>query len=443
MTEVTIVPNNRQAEEALIGSVLINADAFLEVAEYLHADDFYIHRHRWIWEAFDRLSDRRVPMDLLTITEELDQMGYLGEIGGPAYLTALINQVPSSLHADAYGHIVEEAAIRRRVLDAANQIAKAAYEEGLTAEVVLDTAEKAVFQVSERRLKRQVLPIGKIISKVYDHAEEASRESKATGSTTGFHDLDQLLGGMQPSDLLIVAGRPGMGKSGYLLSLVRYVAGNLEKHVAIFSLEMSNEQMVQRLIAQESGIDTQRMRSGEIREDEWPGFVRASEKVSEWNIYLDDTPALTPLQLRTRCRKLRMENRLDLVIVDYLQLMRSGERFDNRTLEVGHISQSLKVLARELNLPIFAAAQLSRAVEQRADKRPTLSDLRESGAIEQDSDVVMFLYRPEMYAGDDPALKGLAELIVAKHRNGPTGTVDLTFDAQLTKFKNVTNPRGQ
>ncbi len=376
------IPHSREAEEAVVGAVLINPEVYYDVAQFLTADDFYIHRHRWIWEAFQRLHEQRTPTDLLTVSEELDRMGQLAEIGGPAYLTALVNQVPTSLNAESYGRIVEAHSIRRKMLAAANQIATLAYNEATGIESVMTEAEKAVFNVSEKRLRHDLQPIREVLSNYYDRIDElAKRPEDIHGVPTGFIDLDRMLTGLQPSDLLIIAGRPGQGKSGFLLSVAKNAGLTHKKHVAIFSLEMSNEQVVQRLIAQETGIDSQRLRTGKLQEDEWPLFTHAIEVFGDTQIFLDDTPAITPLQLRTKCRRLHMEHRIDLIIIDYLQLMGGDTRTDNRVQEVSYISRNLKILARELNVPVLAAAQLSRAVEQRSDKRPVLSDLRESGCL--------------------------------------------------------------
>jgi replicative DNA helicase len=432
-----IVPHSREAEEAVIGAILINPETYYDVAQFLREDDFYIHRHRWIWHVFTRLHEQRVPIDFLTVSEELDQLGQLAETGGPAYLTALINNVPTSLHAAAYGHIVEETAVRRKMLAAANDIARLAYKEELGVEEVMNEAEKAIFGVSERRLTRDLQPIQEVLSEYYDRIDQLMRRGEDTyGVPSGFIDLDRLLGGMQPSDFLIIAGRPGTGKTAFMLSAAKNAAQTHKKHVAIFSLEMANEQLVQRLIAQETGIDTHRLRTGQLGEDEWPLFAHAIEVLGDTRIFLDDTPGLTPIQLRTKSRRLHMEFRLDLVLVDYLQLMSGGMRIENRVQEVSHISRNLKMLARELNVPVLAAAQLSRAVEQRADKEPQLSDLRESGSLEQDSDVVMFIHRPDLY--DKDSLKqNVATIKIAKHRNGPTGNVELIFRNNLAKFENA------
>ena len=431
------VPHNREAEEAVVGAVLINPEVYYDITQFLQPDDFHIHRHRWIWEAYTSLHEQRIPIDLLTLSEELDRRGQLEEIGGRAYLTALVNQVPTSLNAVSYGHIVESHSIRRRMIAAANSIASVAYNEDLNVDNVMDEAEKAVFNVSERRLRHEVKPIRNVLSEYYDRMDDlARRGDEIYGVPTGFIDLDKILGGLQPSDLLIIAGRPGQGKTGFLLSVAKNAALLHKKHVAVFSLEMSNEQVAQRLIAQQTGIDSQRLRSGRLEGDDWALFTQAIEVMSDTQIFLDDTPAITPLQLRTKCRRLHLEHRLDLILVDYLQLMTGDTRTENRVQEVSYISRNLKVLARELNVPVLAAAQLSRAVEQRADKEPQLSDLRESGSLEQDSDIVMFLYKPEEWENDE-AKQGLVKLKVTKHRNGPTGAIGLTFLDKLAKFENA------
>jgi len=430
----TTIPHSREAEEAVVGAVMIDPEVYYDLAQFLQAEDFYIVRHRWIWESFNRLHEQRIPLDFLTVTSDLEHMGHLNEIGGPAYLTALLNQVPTSMHAEAYGHIVEGTAIRRRMLTAANKIATLAYDEHELVDQVMQQAEKEVFNVSERRLKHDVEPISKVLSDYYDRIDDlARRPDDIVGVPTGFKDLDSMLTGLQPSDLLIIAGRPGQGKTGFLLSIARNAALTHKKKVGIFSMEMSNEQVVQRLISQETGIDSQRLRTGKLTESEWPLFTQAVEVLSDTKIFLDDTPALTPMQLRTKCRRLHMEFGLDLVVVDYLQLMSGDTRNDNRVQEVSYISRNLKVLARELNVPVLAAAQLSRAVEQRTDKRPVLSDLRESGSLEQDADIVMFIYRPDQYEKDS-VKQNVAEIMVSKHRNGPTGNVELVFLSRLAKF---------
>jgi replicative DNA helicase len=442
-------PQNREAEEALLGAVLINPEAYYEVASFLSPSDFYIHRNGWIWEAFHNLVDRQVPIDVLTVSEELERQGRLKEAGGAAYLAALMNNVPTSLHADAYGHIVEEEAVRRRLLVAASTIAQAAHDPRKPILDVMGAAERAVFEVSQQRLSRDVSPIRRVVSEYFDRLEAILQNpEESIGIPTGFLDLDSLLGGLQRSDLLIVAGRPGLGKSAMLLSIAKNIAKSHEKCVAMFSLEMSNEQLVQRLISQESAIDSHRLRQGRINASEWTTFTHAASSLSDIRLFLDDTPALTPLQLRSKCRRLHLEYKLDLVLVDYLQLMGSDYRTENRVQEVSYISRYLKALARELNVPVIAAAQLSREVEKQG-RMPQLSDLRESGSLEQDADVVIFLHRRDENA---PVGKGkqaerqpppkqndaiVTEIIVAKHRHGPTGLVKLIFFPARTRFENA------
>jgi replicative DNA helicase len=437
-TEIQSQPNSRESEEAVLGSVLIYPESYYDIAQVIQPDDFYVIRNQWIWESFTRLHDRREPVDLLTVSRDLEERNQLTEIGGQAYLLSLVNQTPSALHAEAYARIVEQNAIRRRMLATANEMAKLAYDQTKPVDTILNEAEKGVFGLSERRVKHDLVPIADVVSDAYDHVSELSqRDEEIYGVPTGLYDLDKLLGGLQKSDLLIVAGRPGMGKTGFLLSVAKNAAQKHKKHVAIFSLEMSNEQLVQRLIAQETGIDTQKLRTGKLNDHEWELFTDATEVLSDTHIWLDDTPAITPLQLRTKCRRLHMEYSLDLVIVDYLQLMGGDTRNDNRVQEVSNISRSLKVLARELNVPVLTAAQLSRAVEQRTDKRPVLSDLRESGSLEQDADIVMFIHRPDALEKDSPKAN-IAELIVAKHRNGPTHPgIELVFLNNLARFENA------
>lgn len=436
--EIQSQPNSREAEEAVLGAVLIYPESYYEIAQVIHSEDFYIIRNQWIWDAFTRLHERRSPIDILTVTQDLEERSQLTEIGGQAYLLALVNQTPTALHAEAYAKIVEQNAIRRRMLGSANELAKLAYDQEKTVDTIIDEAEKSIFGLSERRVRHDLEPISQVLSDYYDRVDQLSqRDEEIFGVPTGLTDLDKLLGGLQKSDLLIIAGRPGSGKTGFLLSIAKNAAQKHKKHVAIFSLEMSNEQLVQRLIAQETRIDTQRLRTGKLSDNEWPIFTHAIEVMGDTPMWLDDTPAITPLQLRTKCRRLHMEYQLDLVIVDYLQLMGSDSRNDNRVQEVSFISRSLKILARELNVPVLAAAQLSRAVEQRADKRPVLSDLRESGSLEQDADIVMFIHRPDALEKDNPR-SNIAELIVAKHRNGPTHPgIEMVFLNNLARFENA------
>jgi len=437
LSEALTLPSNRDAEEALIGAVLINQEVYLDVSQFLRAEDFFIVRNQWIWEAFHHLSETRNPIDLVTVTETLSNRGQLDEVGGQSYLISLVNRAPNSFHAESYGRIIEQNAIRRRMLDAANDIARLAYHQDQAIDTVVDEAEKAIFNVSERRIKRDLVPIREVVRDYYDRIDELSQRSEDIyGVPTGLIDIDQLLGGLQKSDLLIVAGRPGMGKTGFLLGTMRNAALVHKKHVAMFSMEMSNEQLLQRMIAMDTRIDTQRLRTGQLNDNEWDIFFQALESYDQAKIFLDDTPAITPLSLRTKCRRLHLEYGLDLVIVDYLQLMSGDGRTDNRVQEVSNISRNMKVLARELNVPVLTAAQLSRAVEHRPDKKPQLSDLRESGSLEQDADIVMFIHRNPL--SEEKEERNKAEMIVAKHRNGPTHPgIGLVFIDELAKFENA------
>jgi replicative DNA helicase len=401
------VPHSPEAEEALIGAILINPDAYDEVDQVLKGEDFYIHRHRFIWEAITRLRERHTPVDFLTLNEELDMAGKLDEIGGPTYLTQLINQVPTSLHAEAYARIIRQAAVRRRILEIASQMAKLAAREDTSLEKVIQESEKA-------------------LSSITDQLTSPGIQS--------FPRFSDLLQGRQPSDLVIVAGRPGMGKTSLLLSIVMHAVRVQKKHILVYSLETSIEQLTQRLVAQEAGIETQRIRTGKLEAGEWQLLAGAIEKLKDVQLFLSDTPAINLHQIISTCRRLHSENKLDLVVIDYLQLIGSGEHFENRVQEVSFITRQLKAMARDLDIPVLAAAQLSRAVEQRVDKRPLLSDLRESGSIEMDADIVLLLYSP-----DDSGSSNLVEIMVAKHRNGPTGTIRLVFQKSLAMFENTPN----
>jgi replicative DNA helicase len=427
-------PQNVEAERAVLGSLLIDPDAILEVASFLRAEDFYRETHRLVYQAILDLHERREPADFITLSDELDRRGQLAEIGGAAYLTELINTVPTSIHVEYYARIVERTAILRRLITAAGQIAGLAYEEREDVDEIVDRAETIVFGVAERRLTRDLLPISHVLSDYYDRINYLYRHrGELIGIPTGLADLDKILGGLQRSDLIIIAGRPGMGKTSLALSIALQAARKWDKRVAIFSMEMSTEQLVQRLVSAETGIDSQRLRRGEIQEDEWPRFVQATGLLSDMPIYIDDTPALSAMEIRAKTRRLHAEYGLDMVIVDYLQLMRGDGRAENRVQEISNISRGLKALARELNLPVVSLSQLSRAVESRHDKHPILSDLRESGSIEQDADVVVFIYRDELY-NTDTETPNLAEIIVAKHRSGPTGALSAYFKKELAQF---------
>lgn len=430
------IPNNIEAEEAVLGALLIDPEAIYRVLPFLQTDDFYLQKHRWIYEAVVAVHERRDPIDFLTLTTELEHQDRLATVGGDAYISQLITAVPSAISVESYGRLVEQAAVRRRLLDAAGDIARFAYDEKLPVDQVVDYSEKALFGVSQKRSTRDLKPIQEIVPSYYDHIESLyAHRGELMGVPSGFGDLDRVLGGFQRSDLLILAARPGVGKTSLMLTFALRAAEK-RKVVAFFNLEMSAEQLVQRLVSQVSGIDAQRLRLGQLKEEEWPAFSEAIGHLSELPIYIDDTPSISVLQLRTKCRRLSSERGLDIIFVDYLQLMDSDVRSDNRVQEVSYISRSLKGLAREIDVPLMTASQLSRAVEQRQDKHPVLSDLRESGSLEQDADIVMFIYREEMYK-EDTENPNIADIMISKHRSGPTGVVQLYFNKRLTQFADV------
>jgi len=434
VTPDKLVPHNVEAEEAVLGSLLIDPEAIFRVSTFLKPEDFFIVKNGWIYDVVLSLHERRQPADFVTVCDELENRKQLEEVGGAAYIASLINSVPTAIHVEAYGHIVERTALRRRLISAASQIASFAYEEDQNVDEVIDRSEAVLFGISQRRTARDLVPIKQVLTDYYDRiAYLFEHRGEPLGVPTGFIDLDKLLGGLQRSDLIIVASRPGVGKTSLLLAMALTAARRYKQRVAVFSLEMSCEQLVQRLMSSETGIDSQRLRLGDLQESEWPRFVEAAGRLSDTMLFVDDTPSISALQLRTKARRLHAEYGLDLIMVDYLQLMSGDVRVENRVQEISYISRALKGLARELNLPVVAASQLSRAVELRGDKKPILSDLRESGSIEQDADVVMFIYRDEMY-NPDSELKNIADIIVAKHRHGPTGTVQLFFRKQLAHF---------
>lgn len=431
-------PQNREAEEAVLGSLLIDPDAIFEVANFLKAQSFYSVANRWVYESILTLHQRSDPIDSLTVIEELRRRDQLEEVGGEAYIVGLVSAVPTSINARAYGQIVEAASLRRDLINAAGTIAGLAYEEDEDINVVIDRAEQTLFAISEQRTTRDLTPVKQIAEEYLARIEELhARDQDIVGVPTGFIDLDRLLGGLNKSDLVILAARPGMGKTSLQNAIALTAAKTYNKRIAIFNLEMSGEQLVQRMLAAETRIDIQRLRRGNLHDHEWPLFYEAVQRLSETRIFIDDTPSISPMQLRTKCRRLYAEHGIDLVMIDYLQLMQSDRGNNNRVQEIGEISRGLKQLARELDVPVLAAAQLSRAVESRQEKRPQLSDLRDSGSIEQDADIVMFIYRDEYYNPDTTDRPGIAEINVAKHRNGPTAAIDLYWNGELASFSNL------
>jgi replicative DNA helicase len=437
-----IPPQNLEAEQSVLGSLLLDKDAVIKIADICSSDDFYDDKHKKIYLAILKLFDERSSIDILTVSNKLEEAKSLEQIGGMSYLTNLVNTVPSSANVVHYAEIVKRKGTLRRLISQASEIVSLGYQEGTDLESLLDEAEQKLFSVSQKSLKQNFVPIADVLHETFDRLDELHRDKgKLRGLATGFNDLDQKLGGLQKSDLVILAARPSMGKTSLALDFVRSVAVNDKKPVAIFSLEMSKDQLVDRLLAAEADVDLWKMRTGRLsdvgQDNDFERIGHALGRISEAPIFIDDSGTLNIMELRTKARRLQAEHDLDLIILDYLQLMQ-GRSPENRVQEVSEISRSLKALARELNVPVLALSQLSRAVEQRGgDKKPLLSDLRESGSIEQDADVVMFIYRDEMYTGADSRKPHIADILIRKHRNGPTGEIELFFDAQKTSFKNL------
>ncbi|MGP2528567.1 replicative DNA helicase [Acidaminococcus sp. LBK-2] len=442
--EERIPPQNIEAEQSVLGAMLLSREAIDKAGEILSEGDFYRPDNRIIFSAIMDLHSRNEAVDLVTVTEELRKMGKLDAIGGTTAITALSNAVPTAANVVYHAKIVEEKALRRQLINAATEVAASGYEEEADIAQTIDQAEQKILAVANRKHAGGVVKIKDIVKSAMARIEELYDSKDAyTGLPTGFTDFDKMTSGLQPSDLIIVAARPSMGKSSLVLNIAEHVALKGGKSVAFFSLEMSKEQLVQRLLCSEAGIDASRLRIGQLQESEWPNLVSAADKLSSAKIMMDDTPGMTALEMRSKARRWKNENGLDLIIVDYLQLMQGSSKraSDNRQQEMSDISRSLKGLARELNVPVIALSQLSRSVEQRTSKRPMLSDLRESGALEQDADIVCFIYRDDYY-NPDTEQKNVAELIVAKHRNGPVGTVQLFFRKDITRFYDLSKQQG-
>ncbi len=439
MADERLPPQNIEAEQSVLGSILIDRDAIVRVAGFLRPEDFYREAHRIIYQAALDLFERREPTDFILLCDELERRGRLEQVGGPAYLTSLINMVPTAVNVEYYGHIVERTALLRRLITAGGQIAGVAYDLQHDAERAVDKAQEILFALTKRRGAREFVPISEVLESYFDQIDFIHQHrGQVFGVPTGFSKLDALTGGFQRSDLIILAARPGMGKTSFALNIAAHAALKNKITVGIFSLEMSREQLVQRLICAEAGIDSHRLRTGFIEEHEWSKIARAIGELSEAPIFIDDTPGISIMELRTKARRLQAEHDLGFVIVDYLQLMqgRTDRPSENRVQEVSEISRALKSLARELNVPVLCASQLNRNVEQRPGNRPQLSDLRESGSIEQDADIVLFIYREEVYDRDTPR-KNIADVIVAKHRNGPLADIELFFSGQQTRFADL------
>jgi len=431
-------PQSIEAEQSLLGGLMLDNALVDEVAAVVNAEDFYRKVHATIFRAIYSLCEENQPADVITVSEWLENIGELSAVGGLSYLGALAQNTPNTSHITAYAKIVRERSLLRRLISAANEIVGTSYQpEGRSPNEVLDHAEQLIFEISQTDNRRTggFVPIKGLLKQTIDHVEHLYHtKQKVTGVATGFNDLDDMMSGLQRSDLIIVAGRPSMGKTALAMNFVEHAAIDLNLPVAIFSMEMPGSQLSMRLLASLSRVNAQRLRTGHLHDDDWPRLTSTLGMLADKPIFIDDTPAMSPLELRSRARRLAREHGLGLIVVDYLQLMQAQEPHETRATEISNITRSLKILAKELKVPLVALSQLNRSLESRTDKRPVMSDLRESGAIEQDADVILFIYRDEVY-NEDSRDKGIAEVIIGKQRNGPVGKVRMTFLGEYTRFE--------
>lgn len=431
--EERLPPHSIEAEQAVLGALMIDPETIYSIVDILKPEDFYRQSHRVIYQVILELVEKNKPVDMLTVVEALRQNSKIEEIGGATYIATLSSSSPTSANINFYAGIIVEKGIIRALISAASQIVHKSYHSSYEVTELLDEAEKSIFEIGQKKHKEGFSHIKDILVKTFDQVEKLTQHKGDVTGIATFKDLDKLLSGLQPSDLIICAARPAMGKTSFCMNIAQKVACLSNTTVAIFSLEMSKGQLVQRLWASEAMVDQHKLRSGNLNEQDWKRLIQAAEGIADAPIYIDDTPSISVMEVRAKARRLKSEAGLGLIIIDYLQLMRGSRRTENRQQEISEISRSLKGLAKELNVPILALSQLSRAVEQTHDKRPNLSHLRESGALEQDSDVVMFIHRPD-YFDPESERKGIAEIILAKHRHGPTGTIELVFLPEFTKF---------
>ncbi|WP_018923268.1 replicative DNA helicase [Salsuginibacillus kocurii] len=432
-------PQNIEAEQAVLGAIFLDGQAIVTASERLQPDDFYRASHTRLYRVMMELSERGEPVDLVTVTSALQDRQWLEEVGGITYLTELANSVPTAANVGYYSQIVEEKSLLRRLIRAATSIASEGYESETEVEDVISDAERSILEVSQRRNSSAFIPIKDVLIETYDNIEfMQNRDNDITGISSGFSDLDRMTAGFQRSDLVIVAARPSMGKTAFALNIAQNIATKTDENVAIFSLEMGASQLVQRMLCAEGNIDAQKMRTGALEEEDWEKLTMAMGSLSRAGIYIDDSPGVKVSEIRAKCRRLKQESGLGMVLIDYLQLIQgSGTRSgESRQQEVSEISRALKGLARELDVPVIALSQLSRGVESRQDKRPMMSDLRESGSIEQDADIVSFLYREDYY-DQESENQNTIEIIIAKQRNGPVGAVELAFIKEYNKFVNI------
>jgi replicative DNA helicase len=435
-----IPPQNTEAEASLLGALLIDSDAIVKIADMISAQDFYEERHQRIFEAVSTLYEQHKPIDVLTLSDRLQGTGFLDIVGGASYLTELTNFVPTAAHVEQYAEIVSQKALRRRLIKASQDIVGLSYDEEQTFQQLIEEAETKLFDVSQKHIKQDISSIESILSESFDRLDELHKDKgKIRGIPTGFKDLDNILAGLQRSDLFILAARPSMGKTALALNLAHNVSLAGEQPVLIFSLEMSKEQLVDRMLSMESGVDAWALRTGNLTDADFEKIGQAMGSLSEAQIYIDDTPGITVSDLRTKARREAHQRELGLIVVDYLQLMSGGARYGgdgNRVQEISEISRGLKGIARELNVPLVALSQLSRSVESRSPQIPQLADLRESGSIEQDADVVAFIYREDYY-NPETERRNITDIFIKKHRNGPTGAVELFFDREKQRFRSL------
>jgi replicative DNA helicase len=439
-------PQNSEAEASLLGAILIDSDAIVKIADAITADDFFETKHQRIYEAIQKLYEKRSPIDVLTLSDQLKNNGYLDMVGGPAYLTELTNFVPTAAHVEQYADIVAQKAMRRRLITASNEISGLGYDESSSLHDLIEQAETRLFEVSQQHVKQSVVSLEAILAESFERLDDLHKDKqKIRGIPTGFKDMDNILAGLQRSDVFVLAARPSMGKTALALNLAHNVAVQSKEPVLIFSLEMSKEQLVDRLLSMESGVDAWALRTGNLTDSDFEKIGQAMGTLSEAPIFIDDTPGITVSDLRTKARREAHQHPLGLVIVDYLQLMSGGGRYGsegNRVQEISEISRGLKGVARELNVPLLALSQLSRSVESRSPQIPQLSDLRESGSIEQDADVVAFIYREEYY-NPETDRKKITDILIKKHRNGPTGGIELYFDNEKQRFRSLDTRHAQ
>ncbi len=438
-----ILPHSVEAEQSVIGSMIMDREAIVVASELITGEDFYNKQYGILFETMVELNDAGSPVDLVTLQNKLKEKDVPPEVSSLELIRDLITAVPTSANIKYYANIVAEKATLRRLIRLNEEIANTCYAEKESLEYILEDTEKRVFQLVQKRTTDDFVPVRQIVMNAMDKIELAAKnKGSVTGIPTGFIDLDYRTAGMQPSDLILVAARPSMGKTAFELNLAQYMAFKKNMTVALFSLEMSKEQLVNRMFSLESNVDAQKLRTGQLNDQEWERLIESAGTIGKSKLIIDDTPGISIAELRSKCRKYKLEHDLNIIMIDYLQLMSGSGRSESRQQEISDISRSLKALARELNVPVIALSQLSRAVEQRPDHRPMLSDLRESGAIEQDADVVMFLYRDDYYNHDSPD-KGISEVIIAKQRNGPIGTVKLAWLPEYTKFANLEHKKGE